>query len=91
MNEREQEFCKLIGQIIRNLRKECTNKSLSLFAYENDISRSALSRLETGKIQPGVILLKKIAEAFGWSLSELFARIEEKLPPDFKVFDDEHY
>ena len=32
--------------------------------------------------------MKKIAEGFGWSMSELFTHIEDKMPKDFKIFDD---
>ena len=91
MGDREKEFRKLVGQAVRDLRKEHTKKSLCLFAYENDISRSTLSELEIGKNQTGIVTYKKIAEGFGWSLGELFTRIEAKLPPNFKIFDDEHY
>ncbi len=91
MKTREKEFLKLVGQAVRDLRKEVTKKSLRMFSYENDIAPSTLSRLERGESREGMVLFKKIAESFGWSLSELFARIEEKLPPDFKIFDDEHY
>ncbi len=65
--------------------------NLCMFAYENDIPRSTLSRIEIGDNEAKLVTLKKIAEGFGWSLSELFERIEEKLPNNFKIFDDEHY
>lgn len=35
--------------------------------------------------------LKKIAEGFGWSMAEFFKNIEDKLPKDIKIFDEEHY
>lgn len=38
-----------------------------------------------------LLLSKKSQKGFGWSLSELFLHIEEKIPKDFKIFDDEHY
>ena len=47
--------------------------------------------LKIGDNEAKLVTLKKIAEGFGWSLSELFERIEEKLPNNFKIFDDEHY
>ena len=58
MNEKEKEYCKLIGSIIRKLRKQ-QNKSLCMFAYENDIARSTLSRIEKGENECGLITLKK--------------------------------
>ena len=36
-------------------------------------------------------LKKKIAEGFGWSMAEFFKNIEDKLPKDIKIFDEEHY
>jgi transcriptional regulator with XRE-family HTH domain len=91
MNQKEEIYCKMIGKAIRELRQEIKGKSLCMFAYENDIPRSTLSRIEIGDNEAKLVTLKKIAEGFGWSLSELFERIEEKLPNNFKIFDDEHY
>ncbi len=91
MKNKEIEYCKYIGKAIRELRTERTGKSLCLFAYENDIPRSTLSRIEIGDNEAKLITLKKIAEAFGWSMEELFKHIEEKIPKDFKIFEDEHY
>ncbi|MBR1424292.1 helix-turn-helix transcriptional regulator [bacterium] len=91
MDNREKEYCKLVGQAIRNLRKQYTGKSLCIFAYENDIPRSTLGRIEIGQNEAQLVTLKKIAEAFGWSMSELFRHIENEIPKNFKIFDDEHY
>ena len=81
----------MVGKAIREIRIEQTGKSSLLFAYENDIPKSTLSRIERGENEAQLVTLKKIAEGFGWSLSELFGHIEEKLPNNFKIFDDEHY
>lgn len=91
MNEREQNYCKIVGNAIRQLRKEFTQKSLCLFAYENDVPRSTLSRIEKGDNEAQLVTLKKIAEGFGWSMSELFSHIERIIPGDFKIFEEEHY
>ncbi len=91
MNEKEQFYCKCVGRALRALREEYTGKSGVMFAYENDVPRATLSRIERGTNEAQLVTLKKIAEGFGWSLSELFQRIEEKLPPNFKIFEDEHY
>lgn len=91
MNDLERKFCILTGEAIKLLRIELTGKSSRLFAYENDIPKSTLSRVERGENEAQLITLKKIAEGFGFSLSELFKRIEEKLPNDFKIFEEEHY
>ena len=91
MNKCEQNYCKLVGAAIRELRKEHTDKSLCMFAYENDITRSNISRIEKGDNEAQLVTLKKIAEGFGWSMQELFQHIEEKLPYDLKIFEEEHY
>ncbi|MGN0031105.1 MAG: helix-turn-helix domain-containing protein [Candidatus Gastranaerophilaceae bacterium] len=91
MNSKEKIYCQMIGKAIRELRIEQTGKSSLLFAYENDISKSTLSRIERGENEAQLVTLKKIAEAFGWSMAELFYNIENKLPNDFHIFNDEHY
>lgn len=91
MNSKEKTYCQMVGKAIREIRIEQTGKSSLLFAYENDIPKSTLSRIERGENEAQLVTLKKIAEGFGWSLSELFEHIEEKLPNNFKIFDDEHY
>ena len=91
MNKREKIYCKCVGEAIKSIRKEKTKKSCLLFAYENDIPKTTLWRIEKGLNEAQLVTLKKIAEGFGWSLSELFKHIEEKLPNDLKIFEDEHY
>ena len=91
MKEREKLYCKYVGEAIREIREENSGKSGLMFSYENDIPKSTMSRIERGENEAQLVTLKKIAEGFGWSLSELFQHIEEKLPEDFKIFDDDHY
>lgn len=87
MKPSEKEYCKKVGIAIRKLREKHTDKSLCIFAYENDIPRSTLSRLERGDCECGLISLKRIALGFGWDLSELFKHIEEELGEDFTLID----
>ena len=91
MNEKEKCYCQMFGQALRELRIKETGKSTILLAYENDIPKSTLTRIERGENEAQLITLKKISEAFGWSMEELFKRIEENMPKDFKIFEDEHY
>lgn len=90
MNNREKYYCEMLGSAIREFRQR-TKKSVRLFAYENDIPQATMSRVERGDGEVRLVTLKKIAEGFGWTMAELFTHIEEKLPKDFKIFDDEHY
>lgn len=43
-----------------------------MFAYENDIARSTLSRIEKGENECGLITLKKISDGLNWKMSEFF-------------------
>ncbi len=86
--EKEKEYYKAVGSVIRSLRQQYTDKSLCMFAYENDIPRSTLSRIEQGQSECGVVALKKIANGFNWSVSELFAHIESNLGEDFNLIDE---
>ena len=81
----------MVGDAIRKIRVEKTGKSSLLFAYENDIPKSTLSRIERGENEAQIVTLKKIAEGFGWTMTELFQNIENSLPENFKIFDEEHY
>lgn len=91
MNKREEDYCKVVGAAIRAMRIEKTGKSLCMFAYENDIPRSTLSRIEKGTNEAQIVTLKKIAESFGMPMSEFFEQIEKNLPNNFTIFDNEHY
>lgn len=91
MNEKEKTYCKLIGNAIRELRIKKLKKSARNFAYENDIPKSTLTRIERGENEAQLVTIKKIAEAFGWTISELFANIEKNIPEDFTIFEEDHY
>ena len=79
-------ICKLVGAAIRKLRN-ATGKSLRIFAYENDISRSTLSCAEIGSHEVGLATIKKIAEGFDLSMPEFFHPIDKNIPSDFKIID----
>lgn len=87
MKNREKEYCIKVGSIIRGLRKKLTGKSLCIFAYENDIPRSTLSRLERGEGELGLVTLTKVAIGFGCKLPELFKMIDDELGENFTLVD----
>ncbi len=91
MNELERKYCVEVGHAIRTLRTEIAQKSACMFSYENDIPKSTMTRIERGENEAQLVTLKKIAEGFGWSMEELFRNIEQKLPPNLKIFSEEHY
>ena len=90
MNKREKEYCRQIGNALRQLRKQ-TGKSVRLFAYENDLPQATLSRIERGDNEAKLVTLKKFAESFNLSMSEFFIKIENLSDKKFRIFDEEHY
>lgn len=67
----QQNILEKIGKKFKELRKR-TGKSLTKFAYENDLDKALLSRLENGIANPTVKSLEKIAIALNVKIEELF-------------------
>lgn len=67
-----------VGRTIRELRKT-HGLSQEQLAEIIDSHQVYVSEIEKGKKLPSLAVLLKIARAFGMSLSELAARIEENL------------
>ncbi|MDR1996910.1 MAG: helix-turn-helix domain-containing protein [Candidatus Margulisbacteria bacterium] len=61
----------LVGQRIAELRKK-KGLTLEKLAYENDLSKSTLSRIECGKVDARISNLERIAAGLDISLKELF-------------------
>ena len=72
---------------IRFLRNSIAQKSLRIFAYENDIPCATLSRIENGIRIPNLLILRKIAAGLNFDLSTLISKVEENIPEDLKGFD----
>lgn len=68
-------------------KREEMGKSQRIFAYENDIQKSLLSRLENGMNEPKLFSLWKIANACDMKLSELIKLVEEYLDEDVILID----
>lgn len=64
------EFCITLGKRIRALRKE-KQKSIEEIAYKADLDAQNLRKYELGKQEMRVSMLKRIADAFEISVSEL--------------------
>ncbi len=64
------EYLVLLGKRIKSVRKEKGIKQVDL-AYSCDIEKQSMNRLEAGKTNPSILLLRKIAEILGISVSEL--------------------
>lgn len=86
-SEIEQKYLVEFGKNIRFLRNSIAQKSLRIFAYENDIPCATLSRIENGVRIPNLLILRKIAAGLNFDLSTLISKVEENIPEDLKGFD----
>ena len=68
--QHEDNICKKFGEHLKKLR-EVKSLSLNMLAYENDLNKSTLSRIENGIVDPKLSTLNKIAESLELSLDEL--------------------
>ena len=68
--KRQTYFLQALGQRIRSTREK-QGVSLNKFAYENDFTKSGLSKIETGQSDPRATTIKKIALGLNISFSEL--------------------
>lgn len=80
------DLLKHIGEKIRSQILRNGYPSVELYAHENDIPKSTLSEIITGKNDPRLSTLAKICAGLGISLSDLFrdpaleAWVREKAP-----------
>jgi transcriptional regulator with XRE-family HTH domain len=70
---------KRIGRNIRDIRKR-TGVTLDYLAEEIGMTKSTLSKIETGKTSTSVATLLKIAEALGVEITEFFLKQRERPP-----------
>ena len=61
-----------IGERIRSQILRSGYASIELYAHENNIPKSTLSEIITGKNDPRLTTLAKICAGLDWSLSDLF-------------------
>jgi transcriptional regulator with XRE-family HTH domain len=71
-----------IGTNIRR-RRERLALTLTELARQANLTKGALSKIETGKGSPAIATMLRIAKALGTSLSELFAEEETPAPYAF--------
>jgi len=64
-------ICVRIGEKVRSLRTK-RGWSQRMLADHAQIEQAHLARLELGQIEPGVLVLERIANALGVELFELF-------------------
>ena len=73
------ELLENIGGKLKDLRKE-KNESLEEVAQFIGSSKSLLSKYERGASEPGLRVLKKLADHFGVSLDYLFGFTDDRQP-----------
>jgi len=78
---------KKLGEMIRQVRKD-KNISCTKFAYQFDIDKGNLNRIENGLIDCKFTTLWKISEAFDIKLSDLIKILERDLGKDFKLEEE---
>ncbi len=88
VNKKTLQFWNAVGDVIRQLREENTQSSISKLAREYDMDRGNLSKLERGLIGCYLLTAWKISEACGIKFSEFAKRLEEKLGDDFILMDE---
>ena len=86
-NSKSVKLIKELGKIIRTERKKCSDKSLTLFAYEFDLNPGNLCKIENSQIEPKITMLWRISEALGIPLSVLINKLEKALGKDFSLID----
>jgi len=84
-NKKTEYLSKKAGKLIKNLRKNFTGDSVNKFAFENDIDKGNLSRLENGLNDPKLSTLWKISEGFKIPLSDVIKKLEQELPKDWHI------
>lgn len=79
MKEKQSIF---IGDVIIRLRRAKLMSQEEL-AFQSEIDRSYMSKIETNKSEPGLWTLFSLANALGMKPSELVKEIEESVDIDF--------
>ena len=90
MQHKENKKAELIFRLLAHEQKaerEKQKKSLRILAYEFDIQKSLISRLENGINEPKLISIWTLCEALNIKPSELLKRVEDNLPDEFSLIE----
>ena len=69
--KKDEVFLKKLGGRIESIRKEKNVKQVEL-GYSVDLDKSNMNRIESGNTNPSILILKKISDELGISMTELF-------------------
>jgi transcriptional regulator with XRE-family HTH domain len=70
-------FTRTLAESVR-AQRERRSLSVAALAERSGVSRAMIAKIERGDAQPTAVLLARLAEAFGLSLSELIAAAENE-------------
>ena len=90
MQHKENKKAELIFRLLAHelkAERENQKKSLRILAYEFDIQKSLISRLENGINEPKLISIWTLCEALNIKPSELLKRVEDNLPDEFSLIE----
>lgn len=90
MQHKENKKAELIFRLLAHelkAEREKQKKSLRILAYEFDIQKSLISRLENGINEPKLISIWTLCEALNIKPSELHKRVEDNLPDEFSLIE----
>lgn len=90
MQHKENKKAELIFRLLAHelkAEREKQQKSLRILAYEFDIQKSLISRLENGINEPKLISIWTLSEALNIKPSELLKRVEDNLPDEFSLIE----
>ena len=90
MQHKENKKAELIFRLLAHelkAEREKQKKSLRILAYEFDIQKSLISRLENGINEPKLISIWTLCEALNIKPSELLKRVDDNLPDEFSLIE----
>ncbi len=87
-NLKTEELADVLGQLIKDLRRNISQSSLDNLAISFGISKGSLSNIENGTNNVKFVTLWKLSEALGIRCSDLVKLLEERLGEEFTLLDD---
>ena len=86
-DKKVEKFNKIVGEILKELRKNNDNISINNFCRQFDFDRGNFSKIERGILSCRLITIYKASEALGVKFSDFAKLLEEKLGKDFTFID----
>jgi len=91
MQQEKQKILKLkqsIENVFNKIRKTKSNLSINQFAFQYDIDKSSLNKIERGFYDCRISTALKISEACGLKFSEFAKMLEDELGDKFSLIDN---